>query len=327
MVTKSSKPETVAEEKVEKLEKVIEKHFDGGNWIVGKIFWGLLFVLIGGLVLANNFGFVSVNWSNLWRLWPLIIIATGFSILALRNLIWRIITIILIVLTMAAIAWVAVGGFSIPSTLKSQEMSIQKTADTVKQAEISVKAGASSLIISSAEQSEIVASKLESNVANISENSVISGETQQINLTMDSNKANNWWSGDVSSKWNINIARKLPLELNVDTGASDTNIDMSQAQLRNITVKTGASNLALKLGDLEDTTLVNIDSGVSSIVLRVPTGSGVQLKLESGLTTKNLADLGEISKDTYESANYAQSKSKVNISAKVGVSSFTIERY
>jgi len=312
------------------IDSVIEKtaeRFGHNSWGVSKIFWGLLFVLLGGLILANNFGLVDVNWVNLWRLWPLIIIATGLSILALRNLIWRIITIILIILTMGAIAWVAVGGFPVSQSTSSQEIMVQKISDKVKQAEVSVKAGASSLQIDTIDQTEIVKSKLESNIASLTETSIINGETQQVNLSMNVDKNTHWWASDVTSKWSVDITRNLPLKLNVDAGASDTNIDMSQAQLRDINVKTGASSLTLKLGSREDVTVVNIDSGVSSIVLKVPAGSGVQLKLKSGLTTKHLADLSEISKDTYESSGYIQAKNKINITSKVGVSSFTIERY
>jgi len=31
------------------------------NWSVGSLFWGLLFVLIGGLVLADNLGWARVQ--------------------------------------------------------------------------------------------------------------------------------------------------------------------------------------------------------------------------------------------------------------------------
>lgn len=92
------------------------------NWHVSKIFWGLLFVLIGGLVLASNFGWAEVKWFNLWRLWPLIIVAIGLSILAVHNLVWRIFTVVFAVSTLVFITWVALGNYS---RLPSFEKDIQ----------------------------------------------------------------------------------------------------------------------------------------------------------------------------------------------------------
>lgn len=303
------------------------KHLGHNSWGFGKIFWGLLFILVGGLVLANNFGLIEVHWLNVWRLWPLAIIALGLSIFSLRNLIWHIFIIIFIVLSLGAIAWVAITNDSSVQSLKSYETTIQKISDNIKQVEVSIKAGASSLRINTADQEPIVKSKLDSNVANISETSVTSGETQQINLTMNINKTNQWWLGSMQNSWNVNIARNLSLQLNVDAGASDAEIDMSEAQLRAVDIKAGASSVILKIGNKEDVANVNIESGVSSIIIRVPTTSGVQLQIESGLVTKQLANLSEVHENTYESPDYAQSKNKINIISKIGVSSFTIERY
>jgi hypothetical protein len=300
---------------------------DNSNWNVGRVFWGLLLVLIGGLMLVDNFDLFEVNWSGFWRLWPLIIVATGLSILSLKGLVWRLITIILTALTLGAVVWVMVGDFPDKNLLHTSETTIQTISNNVKQTEVSVKAGAISLKIDTADQDSIVKSKFESNMASVSKTSSISGETQQINLTMDASQANNWWTGNVKSSWDIDLTRNLPLRLNVETGASSTEIDMFKAQLRAINIKTGASSLTLKLGDIENLTDVNIESGVSSIVIRVPSVSGVQLKLEGGLATKSIADLSKVSENTYESSGYSNSKNKINIVSKIGVSSFTIERY
>ena len=80
------------------------------NWAIGRIFWGLLLVLVGGMLIADNFGWVNVNWSDLWRLWPLFIIAAGISVLSIRGIVWKIFTIILALATLCAIGYVAMSG-------------------------------------------------------------------------------------------------------------------------------------------------------------------------------------------------------------------------
>lgn len=43
------------------------------------IFWGLLFVSIGILILLKNLGFLYIDLSNIWKFWPLVIILWGVS--------------------------------------------------------------------------------------------------------------------------------------------------------------------------------------------------------------------------------------------------------
>jgi hypothetical protein len=86
------------------------------NWSVNRIFWGLLLIVIGGLMLADNLDAAVVDWSNLWKLWPLIIISCGLSILAIRSLIWKALSLLFVIATMGIIIWAAVGSQSLPGT-------------------------------------------------------------------------------------------------------------------------------------------------------------------------------------------------------------------
>lgn len=296
------------------------------DWGVSRIFWGLLFVIVGGMALFDNLGLVSVNWNDTWRLWPLIIIAAGASILSVRHVIWRIISISLVVLMLGAIIWVMVGDFPDYRVISTSKTTVQKS-ESVNKAEVNVKAGAISLSIGSADQAEVIKSTLESNIASVSKKSSVQGQTQIIDLTMTTNGSAHWWTGSIKSQWDINLSRNLPIKLSVDTGASDTDIDASDVKLTGANIKIGASSLQMKLGKKTENVDVSIDSGVSSILIKVPEGSGVRLKLESGLTSKQIADLKSVSENTYESAGYDKATNKIDIVAKVGVSSFTIERY
>jgi len=83
-----------------------------GNWGIGRIFWGLLLVMVGGMLIAENFGYINVNWVDLWRLWPLLVIAAGLSILSVKSIVWKIFTVVLAVVTLSAIAFVALSTYS-----------------------------------------------------------------------------------------------------------------------------------------------------------------------------------------------------------------------
>ena len=96
------------------------------NWGIGRIFWGLLLVLIGGLLIADNFGWVSVNWLDLWRLWPLFIIAAGLSVLSVRGIVWKIFTIIFALSILGAIGYVAISGTPWASSSIEKQVNIDR---------------------------------------------------------------------------------------------------------------------------------------------------------------------------------------------------------
>lgn len=318
--SKSKKAEVVEAEKDELMPIT-------NDWNVSRIFWGLFFVIIGGLALFGNLGLVDVDWNNTWRLWPLLIIAAGISILSIKNIVWRIVSVILMVMMLGAVVWVMTGSYLETGALDVHKNVIQKTSGDVNAAEVNVKAGAISLDIGSADQSAIIKSVLNSNVAKITETSTIKGYTQIINLNMNVENSTRWWENNIKSDWSIDLNRNLPIMLSVDVGASDTKIDASDIMLRNANIKIGASSLELIIGKKVNDVDVSIDSGVSSIIIKVPDSSGVKLELKSGLTSKNIADLAEIDSSNYQSKDFDKASEKINIVAKVGMSSFTIERY
>lgn len=95
------------------------------EWGVGRIFWGLLLILIGSMLIASNFGFAHINWSSIAGLWPLFIIAAGLSILSLRSIVWKILSVILAILALCAIAIVALGDSHVVSS-PSKQIDIDK---------------------------------------------------------------------------------------------------------------------------------------------------------------------------------------------------------
>lgn len=319
----NSKPDEDDASNIEKFEKPQSKN----DWSMSRIFWGLLFVIVGGLALFDNLGIVDVNWGDTWRLWPLIIIAAGASILSVKHVVWRIVSTILVVMMLWAIIWVMVGDYSDYRIINSTTTTTQIKSDKVTNAEVNIKASAITLNIGSNDQTAIVKSTMESNVASISERTSITDGTQVVDLAMSAKRSVHWWTNSIKSEWDVDLNRNLPIKLSVDTGASDTDANLSDVKLTSANIKIGASNLRLKIGKKTDNVDVNIDSGVSSIIIKVPNDSGVRLKLDSGLTSRQLADLKATGENIYESSDYVNTMNKINITAKVGVSSFTIERY
>ena len=258
-------------------------------------------------------------------LWPLLIVAFGLSLLSIRNLAWKITSLSLVVLTVGFVAYVALGDYKAPITLKSYETSTSLVSSEIKSAQVIVKAGASKINIDSADQTEVVKAKLESNVAQLSEKSSRDGTKQTVELTMDT--VRHWWFGNTKNNFGVTLGRTLLTDFSMDFGAADATIDLSQVKAENIVIKTGASSTDLRLGSAVKTTNLSLESGASSAIIRVPSGSGVRLDIDSGLTSTHLADLEDKGDGIHESPGFADATNTITITAKLGAASFTIERY
>ncbi len=51
------------------------------------IFWGIILILLGVLFTLDNLHVIDFDWYNLWRLWPVVLVLWGVSILPVKDFI------------------------------------------------------------------------------------------------------------------------------------------------------------------------------------------------------------------------------------------------
>jgi hypothetical protein len=283
----------------------------------GKLFWGLLFILIGGLFLASNFGVVKVHFDNVWKLWPLVIVVIGLSILSVRNIIWRIVSVVIVILSILAIGYVAVYG-NMPVQYASTSIyqkSINKSSDLISSASVRIDSGANDLKIDSDDQTSILVATLKSSTATLKSDFVTTDNKQNVNLSTNDN--NRWWLGASDNLLNVNLTRQLPIDLSINTGASNNTMDLSKVLLTSLNVDAGASNFDIKLGDNEKKMSVDLQAGASSI----------KIKSKDGLSSTSLDGFSKKDDNYYQTENYVTSSDKIDIVSETGVSSINIDRY
>ena len=332
---KSVETKKVAEPKAAAAKtKVVETKVDQGvrptesrDWNIGSLFWGLLLVTAGVLLLLGNFGYVQLDWMNVLRLWPLAIIAAGVSILAVKSTLWKLVSVVLLVLTLVAFSMLATGALGSASPeFRRFESNVQPVGSDVKKADIKVSGGASKFRVTTANLDVAAKASLESSIARLEENASVRGDTQYVELSSRNNRGH-WMMGSFKNDWDVVLDEDRPMRLVIDSGASDVDIDVSRGMIESLLLDAGASNSRLTVGDKVANLKIEIDAGASKTVIRLPKSSGVKLKMDGGLNSKNLADLREVSKDNYESDNYDTAKNKIEIDADIGVADLTIERY
>ena len=63
------------------------------------IIWGLILVLIGILFILKNLGIIYFSWYSLWRLWPMLLVLIGVTILPVKDGVKVVLIIIVLVAT------------------------------------------------------------------------------------------------------------------------------------------------------------------------------------------------------------------------------------
>lgn len=295
------------------------------GWDVGSLFWGLLLVAFGGLLLLGNLGVIEVRWGELWRLWPLLIVAVGFSVLATTHWIWKILSVGFIVAAIFAVLWVGLGRYDPDPKNTTNQNTVASLQSGVTNTDVTIRAGASKLTVQSEDMADIVRASLQSDGLALKEQNSREGDTQKVVLSSESQRG--MWFGTFQNEWDVVLSERLPMRLTIDAGASSIDADLSQLRLTDVAVKAGASSSVLTLGSKNDTVRVAIDSGASSMTLRVPKDSGVTMNFDGGLSAREFGDLKEVSKGVYKSDNADTAAKRLIIDADAGLASFRIERY
>jgi hypothetical protein len=133
------------------------------------------------------------------------------------------------------------------------------------------------------------------------------------------------WGGRGALDWTFGLSRDVPLELRLETGASESRIDLGELKVTDVRLQTGASSTELSLPANAGNTRVHVGAGAASVVVRVPGGVAAQIRSQSGLASVRV-DQTRFPRNGsyYQSPDYATAANKVDIYVEVGVGSVDI---
>ena len=300
------------------------------EWNIGGLFWGLLIILIGGMLLIDNLGIYDLNMIRIWQLWPIILVGIGVSMLSLKGIAAGLVAGLMILISMVAILYVTTAPVAPRSSGSDsgEEISIEAPQNLDNTAEVTIKTAAGLLNVSSSDDVNLADATLKSDIMSLNqENETINGKQK---VLIEASRQGGSWPlsfGNITNELDVILTQQTPLDLTIDAGAAKIEASLENVRTKSIKVDAGASSAEVKLGDSEDRTDVEIDTGMSSFLLRIPEASGVRVDADGGLSSKDFGGLSELSKGVYESEGFDNADNKVYIKLDAGMSSFRIERY
>jgi len=302
-----------------------------------QIFWGTLFIILGLLVLFNNFSAINVHWGNLWQFWPVLLVLIGISMLV-KNKFGKsavaggaaILLALLLFTSVKLTTDFIKGDFEL--VLNGDEdynyeiTEYQESFDTtIAKAKLYLEAGLGSFDIGDT-TSELIFVKTEGIGRNYKLTRRNYDNISKLKLKM---KKTTFHLGKNKFKNRVEIAlnENPTWDINIDGGAAAINLDLTKFKIENIYVGMGAASLDVKLGTLSDKTRLNIEAGASNIDILIPKEVGCQVRTDDILSSKNIYGFTKIKSDLYRTEGFYDAEKKIFIQIDCGVSSINIRRY
>lgn len=290
--------------------------------------WGAIFLLVGVLLLVENFGIATIDWVLIMRLWPLILIFMGIGMVFKGNWLGQFLTIIIVLASLVGIGMFAI--FGGPKDVKDFETSTQNLsvdmARNIQSGKLLIQSGASEIKTGEVSKDLITANTVSNFGQYVLDKNIADG-VASIKLSLEKNVR--WWNAINHHKNNLTLGlnETIPWDIDFQAGASNIDLDLSTYKIKNLALSIGASNIKIKLGDKQSANTTIIKSGASKIEIAVPKEIGCQVQMTSGFSGKTLADFVKIDDNLYQSPDYSTIAKKIDIQVESGASSIEVTRY
>ena len=258
------------------------------------IFWGVVLLLGGALLLLDNLGLLGdiEVWSLLW---PLFLIAVG--------------------------VWILLGA-AMKGSVTREHISIP--LEGAQNARVRLQHGAGKLNITSYTSAGILLDGDFSGKVKV--NKRLDGNSLDLKLQMSGDFFPFDWSPGQTLDWSFGLTKDVPLNLELETGASENQIDLTELNVSAFSLKSGASSTLLKLPSAAKLTRVKIESGAASVKIVVPEGVAARIRSQSGLSslTVNNQRFQKMG-NTYQSPDYDSAEYQSDIDIQMGVGSVEVQ--
>lgn len=260
------------------------------------LFWGLLLLIAGAILLGNNLGYFSFDARLLW---PLFIILLGVYILLGQSYYSR-------------------------RNFKGEDVSLP--LDGATDAIIHIEHGAGSLRISGAAgKDELLSGRFHNMEHTIDKSGKRLSAKLRTTLTVGMFWIFPWNWGHRGHEWDFSLNPEIPLTLDIDTGASDNKLDLSEIKLDKLDLDTGASSTSIIMPKKGGHSRVEISCGAASVNIEIPNGVAADIRSESGLADISIDEKRfPRSGKHYISPDYDTATNKVDLRLETGVSSVKI---
>ncbi len=255
------------------------------------IFWGIVLIVVGGLLFLQTQGIVI----NVFRFfWPLALILVGGWIIL--NVYWR-------------PAPSEVETFSVP--LSGARSARFKFSHGAGQLEIVGGAPAGQAIVGSS-------------AAGMNKESRMEGD--RLEVKVEAGPSIVPFVGPSEGVWRFQLTQEVPVTLILESGASSVNIDLKDVLATFIQLKTGASSSSVVM-PARGVSILKVESGVASVNVRIPEGTAARIRVKEGVTSVNVDTnrFPRLDSGLYQSPDFDTATDRAEIDIESGLGALSVK--
>lgn len=296
----------------------------------GTLIWGVLFLLIGGLFLLNNLHVICIEWATIWRLWPLILIAWGLSLIVSKEgLRWYVVLFLILLLVFMILASLLTGWYDHDYDFVLDEATHQSFGEpyaaAIDRATFNLSSGAGRFTVEGTTEQLLEASTYTSfgKYVLLTDRS---GDSESLSLNLRG-RSRNWSFGKLRNRADVKLNVNPTWAVDVNIGAASLDFDLTPYKVDDLRIDAGASSIKVRLGDRATEARARIQAGVSSIEIEVPAWVGCEVLADTKLSSRRIRGFEKVGGDTYRTSDFDGALKRIYIDIEAGVSSVRVSRY
>jgi hypothetical protein len=253
------------------------------------LFWGGALIILGVLLYLQTQGIIS----NIFQyLWPIAMMLVGI--------------------------WLILGVYWKPAPMSGETFSIP--LESAQKINYSFSHGVGQMDISGG--APIGQALVGTAASGMNQKSRLSGD--QLDVRVEAGPSFLPFIGPSEGVWRFQLARDLPVLLNVDAGASSLNINLKEVLAKHLTVKTGASSVNVTM-PTHGTCLFDLDGGATSVNIIIPETTAARIRVD-GVTSMDVDTnrFPRLEPDLYQSADFEEAADRAEINITSGLGKVTV---
>lgn len=260
------------------------------------LFWGTILLLGGILLLLDNLNLLPVRVWDL--LWPTLLVVLGI--------------------------WILVGSLTNRRVFEEEHVVIP--LEGADRANLRINHGAGRIRLRSESSSDALVEGDFGGGLNM--RTQRQGNTLDVEMSVPSRNFSMgpWGWNRQGMNWSFGVNQHIPLRIDIKTGANEADLDLTDLQVTDLRMSTGASSTRLALPASAGHTKVYIEAGAASVSIRVPENVAAHIRSHGGLSSNTIhtgrfprRDVG-----VYQSEDYDLAQNKVDIEIQSGVGSVDV---
>jgi len=292
-----------------------------------------LLIAAGIILLLQNLKVLPWDiWYQIWRLWPLVLIAIGLDLLFGRRNALVSLLIVLAVLGGGAAFLYYNGGLQGPGNLL--EYSVNVPVEGARSAVVTLDSGVGNLTVDGNESTRLASGTLRYYESWGQPEQKIARSGDTVNLDLEQPDRMHLSFGPFGPEpldragWEVHLNNQVPMKLTVNTGVGDSDLDLREMKVTDLNLNVGTGQTTVRLPEQAGAATASIKGGVGSLNVVIPDDVEARIEVDKGIGSVDVPNRfrkqSDEGNDVYVSDGYNGASSKLDLKVNVGVGSVDI---